>query len=125
MPRIYSETRGWPHLVQLVAQTAISLLLSSQSRILNDQLLEEAFDRAVEYGHITLFELMRKETSLTGEWEYLEAFCNEKIQDPPSDPSIATSLRRRRLVEANEEGAWELRVPLMARWLRKTCSQVA
>ncbi|MBI3249138.1 MAG: ATP-binding protein [Deltaproteobacteria bacterium] len=118
--RIHYEAGGWPHLVQLIAETAINLLNDEKSvRSLNAALLERTCNAAVGYGTNVLTQLLRDESTLPGEWEYLAAFRTCATQPPPSDNALQRSLPRRLLVENADNGEWRLRVPLMARWLRE------
>jgi hypothetical protein len=60
---------------------------------------------------------MQTESTLPGEWDYLRGFRRQVTQPPPDDEALYNSLRRRLLV--TEQGdQWQLRVPLMQRWLR-------
>ena len=115
---IHAQTGGWPHLVQLVAETAIDLLNDEKETRLNAALLERAEEQAIVRGHNVLYQLLHGESTLPGEWEYLEGFRASAIQPPPTDPAVYRSLRRRLLVEEAVGDAWRLRLPLMARWLR-------
>ncbi|MCZ6679398.1 MAG: ATP-binding protein, partial [Candidatus Poribacteria bacterium] len=116
--RIHEETSGWPHLVQLIAETVVDLLNDEDVRQVNAELLEHALERSIVRGHNVFYELTHRESTLPGEWEYLSAFRRHATQPPPEDEAMYTSLRRRLLVE-EENGEWRLRVPLMARWLRE------
>ena len=118
--RIHAEAGGWPHLVQLIAETVVDLLNDEGRRQVDPGLFERALDEAIVRGHNVLFELIRRESFLPGEWEYLSAFRKQEAQPPPEDEAMARSLRRRMLVTVDDEdGAWRLRVPLMRRWLLK------
>ncbi|MGH9800813.1 MAG: hypothetical protein ACRD82_10655 [Blastocatellia bacterium] len=64
-----------------------------------------------------LYQLLRSESLLPGEWGYLAAFRDDVKQAPPTDAAVNKSLRRRLLIEEND-GHWQLRVPLRARWLK-------
>jgi len=68
-------------------------------------------------GHNVLYELLRGESIIAGEWEYISNFRRIDTQSAPDDDRILIDLRRRMLVE-EENGYWRLRVPLMARWLK-------
>lgn len=115
---IHSQTAGWPHLVQLLAENAVDLVNETSAAAVDPALLDKAADRAVERGHLVFRQLLEKECRAPAEWDYLYAFRRQETQPPPDDPAIERSLRRRLLV--SEEGdRWRLRVPLMARWLRK------
>ena len=117
--RIHAEAAGWPHLVQLIAETVVDLLNDQGSREVDPALFERALEEAIIRGHNVLYELMSRESGLPGEWEYLSAFRKQEAQPPPKDEAIASSLRRRMLVTVNDEvGQWRLRVPLMRRWLQ-------
>lgn len=116
--RIHTETGGWPILVQLVAQTAIDLVNDSGSAALEAALLERAFDKVVQGSNNFFIELVERESRLAGEWKYLSAFRTTDELPPPGDSAVERSLRRRRLV-LTENGRCHLRVPLVARWLRK------
>lgn len=116
--RIQHESGGWPHLVQLIAETVIDLINDEDKRQVYDDLFERALNKAVVSGHNVLYQLMRGESTLSEEWEYLSAFRSKELQPPPNDETVFQSLRRRLLV-IEENGKWRLRVPLMARWLRQ------
>ena len=116
--RVHSEAGGWPHLVQLIAETAVDLCNDEQAAGVDAGLFERALDKAVVRGHNVLHELLLEESALPGEREYLEAFGRHDTQPPPDDAVVHRSIRRRLLV-AEEAGEWRLRVPLMARWLRR------
>jgi hypothetical protein len=116
--RIHAEANGWPHLVQLIAETIVDLLNDEGGRQVTSALMERALDRAITSGHNVLYELLHRESILPGEWEYLSRFRTCDTQPPPDNEGIVRSLRRRLLAE-EVAGQWRLRVPLMARWLRK------
>ena len=116
--RIHTEAGGWPHLVQLLAETAVELANNRQLVALDAGTLEEAIDEAVERGTVVLSELIERECRAPAEWQYLLGFRSTETQLPPLDEQVRRSLRRRLLVV--EEGErWRLRVPLMRRWLIK------
>ncbi len=69
--RIHREAGGWPHLVQLIAETIVDLMNEEDTRQVNSKLMECALDKAIVSGHNVLYELMRRECTLPGEWEYL------------------------------------------------------
>ncbi|MDX2040032.1 MAG: hypothetical protein SF097_02235 [Acidobacteriota bacterium] len=115
--RIHSEAGGWPHLVQLIAETIVDLVNLEEVSQVTPDLFERALDKSIVRGQNVLYELMRRESTLPGEWDYLLAFKKTETQPPPQDENVAASLRRRLLIaESNNE--WRLRVPLMARWLK-------
>lgn len=116
--RIHAETGGWPFLVQLVAETTVDLLNDEGLREVRGDVLERAYERAIERGHAGLYELVCRECFLPGEWDYMERFRERESQPPPEDAKIARSLKRRLLVE-NDGAEWRMRVPLMRRWLRE------
>lgn len=118
--RIHAEANGWPHLVQLIAETIVDLLNDDQRAQVDAEIFERALDKAIVSGHTVFHQLVRGrgETTLHGEWEYLSAFRSRKTQPPPASEAVARSLLRRRLV--TEDGdKWRLQVPLMERWLRQ------
>ena len=115
--RIHREADGWPHLLQLIAETIVDSLNSEGAANVTTALLERALDNAVTSGHNVLSQLMQGESSLPGEWEYLSAFREREEQPPPEDQGIRRSLLHRQIIR-EENGLWHLRVPLMARWLR-------
>ncbi len=117
--RIHAEAGGWPHLVQLVAETVVDLLNVDRRTSADAEFIERALGQAILHGHAVLHELMREESTLPGEWAYLAGFRTRTTQPPPADEEIARSLRRRLLVTDSGSGLWRLRVPLMERWLRE------
>jgi hypothetical protein len=114
--RIHAETDGWPHLVQLVAETVVELINLRGQKAASPALLDEALTSAVTRGDIVLRQLVRGECSLPGEWAYLEGFRASEAQSAPDEEAVRRSLRRRMLIAESEDG-WRMRVPLMRRWL--------
>jgi hypothetical protein len=115
--RIQHETDGWPHLVQLIADTCVTLVNEGDGRVVTPKLLEKALDEAIVSGHTVMYQLMHGESELPGEWEYLSGFRERETQTAPEDPAVRRSLLRRE-VAVDDGTAWRLRVPLMGRWLR-------
>ncbi len=116
--RIQREAGGWPHLVQLIAETIIDVINDADQRQVDDELFETALNKAIISGHNVLYQLLRGECTLPGEWEYLSAFRARETQPLPGEEALYVSLRRRLLME-EVNGEWRLRVPLMARWLKQ------
>ena len=85
---------------------------------LDHALLQKAAERSIVDGDTVLRQLMRGESELPGEWEYLLGFRKQDAQPPPVDEAIFQSLRHRQLV-VEDGDMWRLRVPLMQRWLRE------
>ena len=115
--RIHEEAGGWPHLVQLIAETVVDSLNLRGQQFASQDLMETALNEAAISGQLVLFQLMHGESRLPGEWEYLSGFRQAEEQDPPEDEAVRRSLLRRKLIDESG-GSWRLRVPLMARWLR-------
>jgi hypothetical protein len=63
-------------------------------------------------------QLLVGESRLPGEREYLDGFRRVDSQPPPDEETLYRSIRRRLLV-AESNGEWSLRVPLMQQWLRE------
>lgn len=116
--RIHVEAGGWPHLVQLLAETVVDMCNDRGQSCADQVLLEQAIAKAVVAGDAVLRQLMQPEDAAPGEWEYLRGFRTRDAQPPPDDEAVYLALRRRLLV-AVEGGQWRLRVPLMQRWLRE------
>ncbi len=115
--RVHREAGGWPHLVQLIAETVVDMLNDENGSRVDDRLIDRALDRAVVNGHNVFYELLYSESQKNpGEWDYVSAFRRAETQTPPADDLIWRSLRRRKLV-VEEGGLWRLRVPMMQRWL--------
>ncbi len=116
--RIHVEAGGWPHLVQLLAETVVDLCNDQGLSHADQALLEQAIAKAVGVGDTVLRQLMQPEDAVPHEWGYLRGFRTRDTQPPPEDDAVYQALRRRLLV-AEEGGQWRLRVPLMQRWLRE------
>ena len=58
--RIHAEAAGWPHLVQLIAETVVDLLNDQGSREVDPALFERALEEAIVRGHNVLYELMHR-----------------------------------------------------------------
>ena len=116
--RIHAEAGGWPHLVQLIAETVVDLLNEGTAPNADAALLERALDKAIISGDTVLRELVQRESRLPGEWDYIRAFQRMDSQPPPEDEALHRSLRRRLMV-TEDNGLWRMRVPLMQRRLRQ------
>lgn len=116
--RIHREAGGWPHLVQLLAETAIDLSNDREKGSIDAELLEQAIRKAVGLGDTVLRQLLKGEAS-EAEWAYINGFRRRDVQAPPEDEAVYRGLRRRLVVEEVGNGDWRLRVPLMLRWLRE------
>ena len=115
--RIHAEAGGWPHLLQLIAETLVDFLNNETAPAVTPDLMERALDEATLTGQNVFYQLMRGECSIPGEWEYLSAFRRLDEQEEPEEEAIRDSLLRRQLMTTTGS-RWRLRVPLMARWLR-------
>jgi hypothetical protein len=115
--RIQAETAGWPHLVQLLAETAVDLCNERQRPAVDAALLEQAIAKAVVAGDTVLRQLLRGESG-EAEWAWLSGFRRQDTLPIPDDEAVYQSLRRRWLVTDAGQGEWRLRVPLLQRWLR-------
>ena len=113
---VHDQAGGWPHLVQLLAETAVDLANHRGVARVDCTLLNEACAGAIDSGDAVLRQLVERECATPAEWEYLLAFRTSEMQPPPADEQIRRALRRRLLV-VEENGLWRLRVPLMRRWL--------
>lgn len=116
--RIQQETAGWPHLVQLLAETAVDLCNEYQRPSIDPALMEQAITKAVTAGDTVLRQLLRGE-STEAEWAWLTGFRRRDALPIPDDEAVYRSLRRRWLVVEAGAGEWRLRVPLLQRWLRE------
>ncbi len=116
--RIHQEAGGWPHLVQLLAETTVDLCNDREQAQVDPALLDQAIQKAIVLGDTVLRELMRPQEATPAEWDYLRGFRTRDAQPPPADEAVYQALRRRLLVEP-VNGEWRLRVPLMQRWLRE------
>jgi hypothetical protein len=115
--RIHAEAGGWPHLLQLIAETLVDFLNNEGAPAVSEEMMERALDEATVSGQNVLYQLMRGECRVAGEWEYLAGFRRVEEQDAPGDEAVRASLLHRRLVVGAGE-RWRLRAPLMGRWLR-------
>ncbi len=116
--RIHAETAGWPHLVQLLAETAVDLCNERQCQAISAELLEQAISKAVISGDTVLRQLLRGE-STEADWAWLLGLRRRDSLPIPEDEAVYQSLRRRWLVVDAGNGEWQLRVPLLLRWLRE------
>jgi len=120
MERIHDETAGWSHLVQLVAATAVDLCNRQDRDRADAELLDQAVAKALISGDSVLAELMLyRSDEYPQAWDYLAGFRKSARQAPPEDDRLRLVLKRHLLVQEADGGQWELRVPLMARWLRE------
>lgn len=116
--RIFQQAGGWPHLVQLLAETLLDLVNRRSLPGVDPALFEEGLDKAIVRGHNVLYQLLQQECQSDAEWDYLSGFRRADTQSPPAQDSVCRALRGRLLVE-KVGSVWRLRVPLMQRWLRQ------
>jgi hypothetical protein len=72
--RVHTGAGGWPHLVQLIAETIVDILNDEAGKQVTSSLLERALDQAIVSGQNVLRELLYRESGLPGEWENLSKF---------------------------------------------------
>ena len=90
--RVHAEAGGWPHLVQLIAETLVDRLnLSGRGEVDADD-WEPALDEAVVRGHNVFYELLIRESRIVGELAYLRGFRTRETQPLPDDDAIERSL---------------------------------
>lgn len=120
--RIHGESGGWPHLVQLIAETVVDILNDEKGERVDAGLLEKALNQAAMNGQNVMVELLMGvgESRDPREWDYLSGFRRRETQPIPDDEAVGRSLRRRLLV-VEEGDRMRLRVPLMLRWLHLCC----
>ncbi len=122
--RIHNEAGGWPHLVQLIAETCVDLVNDREVSSVDEALLEDVLHMSATRGDTVLRQLLERECHLDGEWDWIAKFRQLDVQPPPDDEAIYRSLRRRLIVAETDNGQWQLRVPLMLRWLRNAANFV-
>ncbi|HMU64888.1 MAG: hypothetical protein U1E82_03230 [Nitrosomonas sp.] len=115
---IHHVAAGWPHLVQLLAETTVDLCNDREQDIIDATLLDQAIAKAVVTGDTVLRQLLCNEAS-DAEWAYLSGFRRLDTQPIPNDEAVYRGIRRRLLITDVGNGEWRLRVPLMQRWLRE------
>ena len=116
---IHRIAGGWPHLVQLLAETTLSVLSDVNAKRLDDKLFEMMLCEAEEKAQQTLRQLIEGETETKElEFEWLLQFKNKDEVEPPQDHKLRRSLKRRQLITEIDENRWGMRVPLMHRWIR-------
>ena len=114
--RIHAETAGWPHLVQLVAETVVELVNLRGLKEASPGLLDEALAKAVVRGDVVLRQLVRNECGVGASGRTSRGSGRRRCSGCRRDEPVRRSLRRRLLVE-EADGGWRMRVPLMRRWL--------
>ena len=114
--RIQNDCAGWPHLVQLMAETIINYLREQGRDRLGEGEYAHCLDLAARAGHNLFHELIIKECAYPEEHTWLEGFTAKVHQKAPDhDPSLA-NLKRRALIRETDEG-WTMIAPLMRHWL--------
>lgn len=114
---IHAQTAGWPHLVQLLASTAVDLTNESEADCLDQEALELAAAKSVVLGDTVLRQLVHGETQSEYEKTYIAGFRTKDTQPTPTDEATIQSLRHRQII-TEENNEWRLKVPLMQQWLR-------
>ena len=118
LQRIQTVADGWPHLVVLLAETCVNLVNQQNVPLVSDELFVVVCRKAVVSGENVMIQLLKNESELPGEWNYLLGFREHDALPLPSDPAIRKSLLRRSLVTIDNDEV-RLRVPLMLQWLRE------
>jgi len=115
--RVHAETAGWPHLVQLMAETLVDLANDRMVQQIDDDLYTAALAEAVVSGHTVLHQLLIGECETDAERQYLIGFRDHEAQSAPA-PEVTRALKHRQLIVPDGDG-YRLRVPLMRHWLQK------
>jgi len=114
---VHEKTAGWPHLVQLLASTAVDHANESVADSLDKKMLETVAEKSVVLGDTVLRQLLRGETKSDAEAAYIAGFRTKDTQPAPTDEATHQSLRHRQIM-TEENNHWRLKVPLMQQWLR-------
>ena len=80
--QIHRETAGWPHLVQLVAETLVDLFNDQDGQRLDNALFEEGLQEAVGRGYSAFYELLVSECQEEEEWQFLRSLALESQPFP-------------------------------------------
>jgi hypothetical protein len=115
---IHEQAGGWPHLVQLLAEALLDQVNLRGAAKVDAEIYGESLDKAVVRGHNVFAQLLYSECQNDAEKQYVLGFKRADNQPPPVDDNIARSLRCRQLITDNGN-EWQLRVPLMQRWLQQ------
>ena len=116
--RVQAAADGWPHLVVLLAETCVHLVNQQNVPLVSDELFIKVGRKAVVSGENVMIQLLKNESELPGEWDYLFGFRDHDALPLPSDPAIRKSLLRRSLVTIDNDEV-RLRVPLMLQSIRE------
>ncbi len=81
--RIHAEAGGWPVLVQLIAETAVSDANNEGAQVVRAGAMERALQQSVVKGDTVLSQLMRGESTLPG--------ISRRL--PPTRPTVSTGRR--------------------------------
>jgi hypothetical protein len=118
LSRLHTAAGGWPHLVVLLAETSVNLVNETNQRSVTDELWSQVLDEAIVSGDNVMIQLLKNESQIRGEWDYLRGFRDHDVLPLPIDDAIRKSLLRRCLVEISGREV-RMRVPLMQHWIRK------
>ena len=121
--RIQHETQGWPALVQGVAKQVIARCNRAKVLRPTDEILEGALDEVLGSMEGTFQQLLLDSANLQPTEKsaglYLKGFRTADTLPLPAEDAIRRLLERHELMSVTATGEWQLRVPLMLRWLRK------
>jgi hypothetical protein len=83
---IQHHSGGWPHLVQLIAETVVDEINRTSGRQVTAQLFTGCLDKVIVKGHTVFHQLVRGECESDAEWDYLCGFQQSDTQSPPTGP---------------------------------------
>ena len=116
--RLHEAADGWPHLVVLLAETCVNLVNLKNVAAVTDELFLDVRRKAIVSGDNVMIQLLKNESEIPGEWDFLLGFRNHDALPAPENIGIRKSLLRRSLVTL-EDNQVRLRVPLMHQWIRE------
>ncbi len=116
--RLHEAANGWPHLVVLLAETCVHVVNLQNAASVTDELFSVVRQKAIVSGDNVMIQLLKNESEIPGEWDFLLGFRNHDVLPAPENIAIGKSLLRRSLVTL-EDNQVRLRVPLMHQWIRE------
>ncbi len=116
--RLHEAADGWPHLVVLLAETCVNLVNLQNAASVTDELFLDVRRKAIVSGDNVMIQLLKNESEIPGEWDFLLGFRDHDVLPAPENIGIRKSLLRRSLVTL-EDNQVRLRVPLMHQWIRE------
>lgn len=114
--KLYQQTQGHPHLLQLLCQNLVSYANNGNRRHITPDDLAAAIDNATEYGTVPQNLFWHQFCAAENHKETVQQIVNKL---PITDREALARLKLHNYIVRDANQQWQIRVPLFEQWLKR------